>query len=178
MVNYHNSKVYKIESYLGDKIYIGSTTKLYLSQRMAGHKNDYDNWKHGLRGKVMSFELFDEYGFENCSIILLESIKCESKDELKQRESHYINSLMCINKNIPGRPKKEYNQDKKESITQWQKTYNDKNKEKIKEYKKTYKQDHKEQTTCECGGSYDMDHRARHFKTIKHLKYLKQQNEN
>ena len=32
MVNYANSKVYKIWSTQGDKIYVGSTTKQYLSQ--------------------------------------------------------------------------------------------------------------------------------------------------
>ena len=31
---YNNGKIYKIESNLGNKIYIGSTTKDYLSQRM------------------------------------------------------------------------------------------------------------------------------------------------
>jgi hypothetical protein len=41
MVNYGNGKIYKIESHLGDKIYIGSTTKQYLSQRMDKHRSEY-----------------------------------------------------------------------------------------------------------------------------------------
>ena len=41
MVNYSNGKIYKIESDLGDLIYIGSTTKYYLSQRMERHRFDY-----------------------------------------------------------------------------------------------------------------------------------------
>ena len=32
MPNYSLTKIYKIESHLGDKIYIGSTSKQYLSQ--------------------------------------------------------------------------------------------------------------------------------------------------
>ena len=173
MVNYQNSKIYKIESLLGDKIYIGSTTKQYLSQRMAGHKNDYDNWKNGLRGKVMSFEMFEEYGFENCSIVLLEEVKCDSKDHLKQRESHYIRTLVCINKNIPGRTIQEYRKDNKESLNNWQKKYDEDNKEKVKAYRKEYKKTHNKQFSCDCGGSYIMDHRSRHFKTIKHQEFLK-----
>ena len=45
MVNYGNAKVYKIWSTAGDKIYIGSTTKEYLSQRMDKHRSGYKQWK-------------------------------------------------------------------------------------------------------------------------------------
>ena len=47
MVNYANSKVYKIWSTQGDKIYIGSTTKPYLCQRMDKHRSDYKRFKDG-----------------------------------------------------------------------------------------------------------------------------------
>ncbi len=47
MVNYENGKIYKIESHLGDKLYIGSTTKQYLSQRMDKHRTDYKQWLNG-----------------------------------------------------------------------------------------------------------------------------------
>ena len=43
MVNYKESKLYKI--YCPDVedslVYIGSTTKKYLSQRMGGHREEY-----------------------------------------------------------------------------------------------------------------------------------------
>ena len=46
--NYNKGKIYKIEPICdhdeGD-IYIGSTTKDYLSQRMVFHKGDYIKWK-------------------------------------------------------------------------------------------------------------------------------------
>ena len=71
MVNYSNGKIYKIESHLGDKIYIGSTTKEYLSQRMDNHRGHYKVWKNGQGNKTTSFELFDEYGIENCKIVSL-----------------------------------------------------------------------------------------------------------
>ena len=45
MVNYNNSKVYKIWSHAGDKIYIGSTTKDYLSKRMTDHRSAYKLYK-------------------------------------------------------------------------------------------------------------------------------------
>ena len=105
MVNYENGKIYKIESYLGDKIYIGSTTKKYLSQRMDTHRTDYKRWKNGLYNFVTSFTIFEEYGIENCNIVLLELFPCESKDMLHSREAHYIRTLKCVNKCIPNRTK-------------------------------------------------------------------------
>ncbi len=82
MVNYSNTKIYKIMSHLGDKIYIGSTTKRYLSQRMDNHRSGYKLWKHGTQGKVNSYTLFDEYGVENCEIVLIEAYPCNGKDEV------------------------------------------------------------------------------------------------
>ena len=70
MVNYENGKIYKIESYLGDKIYIGSTSKQYLSQRMDTHRSNYKKWKKGKASSITSFQIFEKYGIENCSIVL------------------------------------------------------------------------------------------------------------
>jgi hypothetical protein len=44
------------------------------------------------RRAITSFGLFDKYGFENCQISLLEVANVESKDALKVRERHYIES--------------------------------------------------------------------------------------
>ena len=115
MVNYSNSKIYKIEATNGtaDDIYIGSTTKQYLSQRMTSHRADYNRWKNGNRSKVMSFDLFDRYGIDNCIIVLLETFPCSSKDELLAQEKLYIKNNTCVNRCIPLRTSKEYYQDNK-----------------------------------------------------------------
>ena len=42
--NYANGKIYQIISHAGDKIYIGSTTKRLLSQRMEKHRSSYKRW--------------------------------------------------------------------------------------------------------------------------------------
>ena len=62
MTDYQKTKIYKIESHLGDKIYVGSTAKEYLSQRFQYHRSGYKLWKSGKSDKVMSYDLFDEYG--------------------------------------------------------------------------------------------------------------------
>ena len=71
-MNYKNGKIYKIESHLGDKIYIGSTTKQYLSQRFVNHRSDFKMWQNEkIPRRVNSFILFEEYGVENCEIVLI-----------------------------------------------------------------------------------------------------------
>ncbi len=101
MNRYQNSKIYKIYSDLGDKVYIGCTTKQYLSQRMARHKYDYTYYKKKREDTgfafVYSYLLFDEYGIENCKIELLETFPCNSIDEIRKREAHYIRTIPNIN---------------------------------------------------------------------------------
>ena len=52
---------------------------------------------------MSSFELFDEYGVDNCNICLIEQIDCSSKNELRKNyykgynKNNYYN---CINNNF------------------------------------------------------------------------------
>jgi hypothetical protein len=110
MVNYSNGKIYKIEPTVehdaGD-IYIGSTTKKYLSQRMDSHRSTYKYWKkHGKYPLTSSYLLFDKYGVDNCKIVLLELVNAESRDELCSRESYYVQTMVCKNKHIPNKFRK------------------------------------------------------------------------
>lgn len=146
-MDYQKGKIYKIESHLGDKVYVGSTTKEYLSQRMASHRKSYNQWKQGktFTKKTTSFELFDEYGSENCIITLIELCPCKCKDELSAYEAYYIRTLKSVNKCIPLRSKQEYNEENKDKIKKYNddhkeehKLYREVNKEKLKEDKKKY----------------------------------------
>ena len=123
MTDYSKTKIYKIESPLGDKIYVGSTCKKYLSQRFQQHKKDFQRWKDGKHHRITSYELFDEYGPENCQIILIEEYPCISKDAKNAREAHYIKEITCVNKNIPGRTFIEYCEDNKEKIQEQHREY-------------------------------------------------------
>ncbi len=163
MVNYSNGKIYKIEPICdhdeGD-IYIGSTTKQYLSQRIDKHRSNYKSWKNNKCNKVQVFEIFDKYGVSNCQIVLIENVNAESKDELLAREKHYIKSVKCVNKNIPGRTMKEYYQD---------------NYDTFKKYREANLEKSHEKNICKCGGIYTYTYKSRHEKTIKHQNYLKSQ---
>ncbi len=199
MVNYANSKVYKIWSTRGDKIYVGSTTKQYLSQRMDAHRSCYKRWKDGSYPFITSFTLFDQYGLDHCFIELLEAKLCSSRDELKQIEGKFIRSLTCVNKKVEGRTRKEHYQDNKEQISEKQKQYREDNKETIIERNKQYYDNHIEQLieyqsqyrknnkekvaerqnkicSCECSKSYNYSNKARHMKSKKHRQYIESQN--
>ena len=194
MVNYNNGKIYKIEPICdhdeGD-IYIGSTTKKYLSQRIDNHRSKYKQWKNNEFHKVQVFEIFDKYGVSNCQI---ETVNVDSKDELLAREKHYIKSVKCVNKCTPGQTQKEYYENNKEEIKFKKKEYRENNKETIKLKDKEYKNNHKEEiklyvkkyreenieklqkkSVCPCGGCYTHYHQSHHIKTIKRQNYLKSQ---
>ena len=104
---YCHGKIYKIEPVtsldIGD-IYIGSTIKT-LEQRMYGHVHHYANFLPDI-GRVTSAKLFEKYGVENCQISLIEDFPCLSKKDLFTRESFYINSLSCINKQMKTKEKR------------------------------------------------------------------------
>ena len=162
MVNYSNTKIYKIESSQGPKIYIGSTSQKYLSKRMEEHRSHYKSWKEGKRRKTRSFELFEEYGVESCSIILLESFPCDSKDEAHAREAYHIKTVDCVNRTIPQRTKKEYLEDNKDYI-----------REQKKHWDETHKEQRNEVCTCPCGSVVIKRTLLRHEKSLKHSGYLK-----
>ncbi len=177
MVNYENGKIYKIEPICDhdeQDIYIGSTTKKYLSDRMCEHRADYKRYSN--TKNYTSFILFDKYGVENCKIILLENYACTSKNELVAKEAEYIKNMACVNKVIPQRTKQEYD-----------KMYNEKNKEKKQEYERSeerkeqrkifdqsekrkewHKQWRQEIITCECGCQIKRGEYSRHKKSQKH----------
>lgn len=176
MVNYSNSKIYKIWSHLGDKIYIGSTTKEYLSQRMDTHRSKYKCKTNNTKSII----LFDEYGLDNCKIELLEAKECNTKDELLKLEGKYIRELECVNKCISGRTRKEHYQDNKEQILEDKKQYHIENREKRcekqREYYKNNKEKITEKITCDCGVVFNKYYKNTHQKTKKHLNFIENSN--
>jgi hypothetical protein len=156
MANYSNGKIYKIErinSVEGDSdIYIGSTTKLSLLSRFESHLHDYHGWKLGCKnyGKMMSFDVFDKYGIDNCHIVLLETCPCESKQKLHEREAHGIKRILNVNKNIPGRTRKMWYEEHKEKISEKGKAI----------------------VVCCCGSKVSQDYLRKHLKSKKHFDLL------
>jgi hypothetical protein len=162
MVNYSQGKVYKIMAN-GDPdglVYIGSTCKQYLSQRMDKHRSHYKAWKEGKTNKVTVFDIFEKYGIDDCCIVLLELVNAANIDELHARERHWIQSTDCVNRIIPGRTKAEYRTDHSEHISQYQTQYRADNRERLSEYTGQYHIKHREQIS-QYQTQYRSDNRER-----------------
>ena len=157
MNKYHNGEIYKIVDVGYNKCYIGSTTEK-LSQRMTRHRSDYNRHNDGRRlNKISVFELFDEFGLDNCKIELVEYCKCETKDELVRREGELIKNSDCVNKQIAGRTKKEYAEENREALLKQKHEYG------------------KREYTCDiCNSTMRLDDKSKHLKTEKHKRNIKQ----
>jgi hypothetical protein len=64
----------------------------------------------------------------------LELCPCTSKDELTARERHYVQTINCVNRNIPGRTQQEYYQDNHELILEKKKTFDQAHKDQKRAY--------------------------------------------
>ena len=109
MRDYQLGKIYKIQCHKTGKQYIGSTTCRLLCQRLSSHYESFLKHQRGYGSYTTSFEILKG---DNYSIYLLEKFPCSCKDELIQRERHYVETMDCVNRNVPGRTKQEYNRDK------------------------------------------------------------------
>jgi hypothetical protein len=150
MSDFKLAKIYKIvplNSNDDSDVYIGSTCKTTLLKRMSKHRENYKRWKEGKYGNMSSFKLFEKYSINNCNIFLIEEFPCDSKDELRQREGYYIKVIPCVNQRIAGRTKKQYKYEHKEYL---QTKFN-----------------------CICGGCFSRCNKSRHYKTKKHINYMK-----
>jgi len=135
-IDYSKSKIYKIVCDTTGLIYIGSTIQK-LCERLRGHKAKYKGY---LKGKYPFVTSFDILKNNNYKIILIENCPCNSKEELEREERQYIESIECVNKNIPGRTDKEYYETYKDKIKENYKN----NKDKINEKHKKYYEDNKD----------------------------------
>ena len=182
MVNYGNGKIYKIVRLSDDElIYVGSTTKHYLSSRLVEHKN-MSRCKPNMR---VYKSIAENEGWENHAIILIEHCDCNSKDELHRKEREFIVSLKPIgNKAIPLRTlvewrienkekSKQYYIDNKEKLNQQTKQYHIDNKEKLNQQTKQYYIDNKDKINqkiiCSCGRTYTHRNKSQHNKSKIHL---------
>lgn len=190
MVNYGNGKIYKIVSSYTNMIYIGSTTKQYLSQRMDTHKSSLKGWMKGQRGYTSSFSILL---FDDAKIILLEAYPCTSIDELRAREQYYIDlycetAVNCKNafgadEELRKQYRKQYYKDNQEYLEQQRKQYLLNNKVQIQQRNKQYRKNNLEQIQqkmnqkydCECGGKYTYAHKTEHERTQQHQNYINNQ---
>ena len=166
--NYNDGKIYKIEAINGEEgdIYIGSTTKLNLNDRMMIHKYYYDKYQHGEETyEVPSFQLFIKYGIENCRISLIEKYPCNTRDNLLAREASHILDKNCINTKFDGTFFKLQHELSKHNAKIPDRT----REQYVEQYMRVNREN---KITCECGSKYSRHTKSQHLKTKKHIEFI------
>ena len=136
-INYDTTIIYKIvcKDLAITNIYIGHTTNFI--KRKCSHKyfcNKLDNSHYNL---LLYQTIRKNGGWNNWSMIEVETFSCKNKREAELRERYWIENLNAdLNIYIPNRTQQEREQT--ESRKLYQKNYREKNKDKIKEYMKEY----------------------------------------
>ena len=172
-------RIYKVLSDNGNEIYIGSTFNTTMG-RFKEHEYHYNRWKKAqTKDNISVFGLFDKYGIDNCKIILIKEYEVYDRKQLEVYETLWINKLRlnCVNKHQPFCIKKLYTKQNKERIQQYHQKYYKKNKKQFQQYRQQNQKKLKEKTNCICGGKYNYCDKSIHFKTQKHQKWLKTQNQ-
>lgn len=199
MPNYQLGQIYMVYAIENpEDRYYGSTIQP-LYKRFFAHKTEHYRKIDGKQKRgCSSSQLFEKYGEEGLKIELVEKFPCNSKEELEARESHYIRTNICVNKNIARRTMAEYNHDNREKINTKQAQYNQEHREEINakmaQYREIhreeinkkqtqYKQEHKEEVkayrsikiTCQCGSVFGRNDKARHERSKKHIDFISNQ---
>jgi group I intron endonuclease len=180
-------RVYKIVNDIDDEIYVGSTINT-LAHRYSKHLEKINIYPDRSLYKKMI-----ELGLDHFKIELIENYLYDNDNPLVKREQHYITELKpTLNMyNANGRNRDKKNERNRESYQRNKEArlakvheYASTHKEEIKERNKAYreknadiiKQKKSEQHICEiCGSHYTNHHKARHYKTVQHIKALNNQ---
>ena len=186
-VDYSKSLIYKLccnDTDITD-IYIGSTTN--MKNRKYQHKSTCHN-ENNKNYKCHLYQFIrDTGGFSNWSMILVDYVDVNNKQELLKKEREYIDKLKpALNRIIPTRTPQEYYEKNKQKIQEHHKEHYENNKQKILEQtkeryeknkekhlayaKKYYENNKKTKITCECGCIVKDIYK--HTKSKKHIKLM------
>ena len=170
-------------------VYVGSTSKRLLCQRMGQHREDMK------RGKgCASVQILSKYPDAKIELLLVPII-CNDLAERNKFERLLTESEGGCNYRVQGRTKKEYNDEWNANNKEYYRKYRDDNREHYKAQKDVYYKENKtyfkdihkkyydenadkiraqkrEYITCECGVDVQRGHMPRHRKTTKHIKHF------
>jgi hypothetical protein len=155
---YPSAVIYKLFDKSNDKlVYIGSTND--FNRRISAHKSAYKMYMNGKCRYITSFAIIknNNYDYE-----ILETFTNISKADLFKKETEYMISIDCVNK------QKAYlsDEERKANHCEQNKIYRNKNKDNIHKTKN-------EKFNCDvCNGKYTRVHKSRHEHSKKHIKTL------
>jgi len=169
ITNYQNGKIYVITSKLDRTMkYIGSTCNS-LSMRLANHRaaSKLDKNKN-----LKIYEYFNNVGWINAEISLLEACPCKSKMELLMKEREFKDKLNPpLNIRNPFRSEEEKMQYDRQFHKQHYKQHTEEIKQQMKQYYKKHAEEIKQHQK-----QYDMQNAEKKKKYYKeHAEKIKQQ---
>ena len=178
-MDYNNGKIYRILNYIDDDCYVGSTTQP-LSKRMAWHRREMNSQTKKDR---LIYTKMRSVGVEHFYIELIEEFPCTNREQLLQREGHFIRELGTLNRIVAGRTKKQHYQDNKRCILGQQRQYYNEHKDVVLERNRVYREYNKDRirqqalarVSCCCGIEYTHQNRQRHFNSQRHKELMEQQ---
>ena len=195
---YNKSIIYKIQHLeKPELLYVGSTTNFKM--RKCQHKANCLNETSVKYNSPLYQSIRANDGWYSFSMIQIKEFPCNTKRELEAEEFKLIQELKATlnthkytTEQTPIR-KKIYREANKETIKIKDKEYRELNKDKFKQHYQEHKEEVKEHNKnyrlenaakikeskskkydCPCGGKYCHSDKAQHYKTLKHLKYLKE----
>ncbi len=144
MPDYKNGKIYTIRCRDDPTlIYVGSTTQ-QLSQRWQEHKRHSKNPNH----KSYNIQLYQnlrDKGIDNFYIELYSECPCANREQLTKHEGKLIREIGTINSRIAGRTDKQYQEDNKDKIKEYDKKRYMNIKEKLKLHRDQNREEYQKQ---------------------------------
>lgn len=194
MTKYENGRIYKLVCNVTGLVYVGSTVQP-LHKRRYVHASHFRRWQEGRQNYITSCQIIENGDYD---IVLIEEVKCETKEQLHRVERKWIEALDCVNRYVPTRTDTEYRQDNREDIMKRRQAMYENNKDVIlarkresyqrhrekrltamKEYNRTHEDLRKAYNQirfiCPCGSDVVRHDKAQHLKTKKHQEWEQKQ---
>lgn len=121
MPDYSHAKIYAIRAPGTNELYIGSTVGRFLCRRLAQHRYNYKQYQEGKEHYRWSFKMLEKPGHY---IELIETVQCNSIEELRKREGELIRTTPgCINWYVAGRTPADYEAEHREHMQEYRAQY-------------------------------------------------------
>ena len=162
-------------------VYVGHSTN--IQSRKWDHKKTCNNQNSKTYHLKVYQYIRENGGWDNFEIIEIEKYPCNDANEARQKEQEWCYKLNSnLNCNIPNRNKKQYYQDNRDKITEYDKNrpnkkerneknkqYRNNNREKINEKAKIYREGNREKIN-EKAKIYREDNREKINEKVKHYR--------
>ena len=182
-IDYSTTVIYKIvcNDLAITDLYVGHTTNFRM--RKFTHQDSCKNENKRSYNTKIYKTIRDNGGFQNWSMVQIESFPCANGNEARARERYWYEQLSAtLNVRYPIRNKKEYNGVNKDKNREQKKEYRALNVNKISEWHKSnyklnkdkIKERQSQPYTCECGSVCRIGDKTKHFKTKRHQSFIAQ----